>query len=55
MTEKRSSSSKKKGKNESIGQKYKLKEPLKPVDRMTRKQLEDAVIKLRQTNGELQS
>ena len=36
-------------------QKYKLREPVKPVDRMTRKQLEEAVIKLRQVNGELHS
>ena len=36
-------------------QKYKLREPVKPVNRMTRKQLEQTVIELREANGKLHS
>ena len=36
-------------------QKYSLKEPIKPANRMTRKELEEAVVSLREKNGELHS
>ena len=36
-------------------QKYSLKEPIKPVNRMTRKELEEAVVSLREKSGELHS
>lgn len=36
-------------------QKYSLKEPVKPANRMTRKELEEAVVSLREKNGKLHS